>query len=98
MIHFIKIKKQFADSILSGDKTFEIRKNDRAYQKGDEVKFTVLNEDGVEYKKYDVQTGIHCSHPLQDKVYEITYVLSGWGLKNGYVVFGIKESKESEYD
>lgn len=32
-------------------------------------------------------------HPITDKVYEITYVLNGWGLKNGYVVFGIREVK-----
>lgn len=34
-------------------------------------------------------------HSINDKVYEITYVLNGWGIKNGYVVFGIKEC-ESE--
>jgi len=98
MRHFIKIKKQFADAILSGDKTFEIRNNDRAYQKGDEVKFTVLDDDGLEYKTYNIKTGIYYSHQLQDNVYKITYVLSGWGLKNGYVVFGIKEVMESEHD
>lgn len=79
MRHFIKIQKQFADAILSGDKTFEIRENDRAYQKGDTIKFTVLVD------------GVPKDHPLNDRVYQITYVLSGWGLKNGYVVFGIRE-------
>lgn len=91
MRHFIKIQKQFADAILSGDKTFEIRENDRAYQKGDEVTFKVLDECGGEYKEYDRKTGLYSFHPLRGKIYEITYVLSGWGLKKGYVVFGIRE-------
>lgn len=33
-------------------------------------------------------------HPITDKVYEITYVLNGWGFKNGYVVFGIREVRK----
>lgn len=32
-------------------------------------------------------------HPISYKVYEITYVLNGWGLKDGYVVFEIREVK-----
>ena len=31
------------------------------------------------------------SHVLSERTYEITYVLNGWGLKAGYVVFGIRE-------
>lgn len=30
-------------------------------------------------------------HDIDKKRYEITYVLSGWGIKENYVVFGIKE-------
>lgn len=77
--HRIKILLNFCDDVLYGDKTFEIRENDRGYQKGDRVVFQP-------YEPF-------VKHPISDKVYEITYVLSGWGLKNGYVVFGIKEIK-----
>ena len=52
------------------------------HQTGDYIKFTVTDDFGC--KK---------SHPINDKLYLITYVLSGWGLKDGYVVFGIKEDK-----
>lgn len=78
--HKIKLLLNFCDDVLSGDKTFEIRENDRGYQKGDRVVFQASSEPYVK-------------HPISDKVYEITYVLSGWGLKNGYVVFGIRETK-----
>ena len=35
MEHYIKIRQSFADAVYSGEKTFEVRKNDRGYQKGD---------------------------------------------------------------
>ena len=80
MEHHIKIQQEFADAIMSGEKTFEIRINDRGYQKGDLIRFQVV--DGCFLTTF---------HLLNDKVYEITYVLSGWGLREGYVVFAIKE-------
>ena len=43
MIHRIKLQKEFVDAVLSGDKCFEIRKNDRGYQKGDRVNFVVMD-------------------------------------------------------
>lgn len=85
MVHAIKILESFADAVNRGDKTFEVRENDRGYQKGDTVRFIVLYDYGCEM----------ISHPLMKKEYEITYVLSGWGIKNGYCVFGIKP-KESQ--
>lgn len=77
MVHHIKIREEFFIPITAGKKLFELRKNDRGYQCGDLIRFTVIRD--------------------QDKVvtedrqlYEITYVISGWGLKNGYVAFGIR--------
>ena len=85
MVHAIKIRESFADAVNRGDKTFEVRKNDRGYQKGDTVRFIVLyDSDGIEM----------VSHPLMKKEYEITYVLSGWGIEDGYCVFGIKPIAE----
>lgn len=78
----IKLLLNFCDDVLSGDKNFEIRENDRGYQKGDRVVF----------QPYE-PTDPFVKHPISEKVYEITYVLNGWGLKNGYVVFGIREVK-----
>ena len=95
MRHFLKLNYRFAEPVYNGDKRFEIRNNDRAFQKGDEVKFTVVNDDGSEYKpRWDKRLGKSIAHPLENMLFEITYIISGWGLKNGYVVFGIKEKKE----
>jgi hypothetical protein len=65
MTHKIKLAESFADPVLSGDKCFEIRRNDRGYQKGDLVKFTVTSGGG--YKRI--------SHPLDDELFQITYVI-----------------------
>lgn len=62
MIHELKILKSFADAIISGDKTFEVRHNDRGFQKGDKVRFKV--EDNSEKRE---------DHPISKKSYEITY-------------------------
>ena len=83
MLHKIKIRESFADAVNRGDKTFEVRRNDRGYQTGDTVKFTVLYDyDGLEM----------VNHPLMQKTFEITYVLSGWGIEDGYCVFAMKEA------
>lgn len=84
MEHKLKIQLPFADAICKGYKTFEVRKNDRGFQKGDFVRFTVL--DGA----FDVP-----HHPILSRLYRISYVLSGWGIEEGYVVFGIYDVPES---
>lgn len=84
--HEIKILLGFADDVLSGRKTFEVRKNDRGYQAGDHVIFTVVSENVYDFADCD-------RHALNSKEYEIKYVLSGWGIKEGFVAFGIKEVK-----
>ncbi len=75
----IKIKPEYYKAVLSGLKTFEIRKDDRNYQVGDTV---CLNEwDGGDYTgRYTKVT--------------ITYVLRDvpeYGLMPGYCIFGWRQ-------
>ncbi len=77
-MHNLKLREEFADAVYNGEKTFEIRLNDRGYQKGDRVTFTVIDANGSKRE-----------HPLNEIEFKISYVLNGWGLKNGYVAFGI---------
>ena len=83
-IHDLKILNDFADSVVAGDKTFEIRENDRGFQKGDFIKFQATDRIGIN----------NYSHLINNKLYEITYVLNGWGIKNGVVALAIKERVE----
>lgn len=83
MTHELKILKCFADAVVSGDKTFECRYNDRGYQKGDIIKFQTVSEEVLPR---------FITHEINDKQYEIAYVLSGFGgITDGWVVFSIKE-------
>ena len=79
MIHNIKIQYPYADAIIDGRKTFEVRLNDRGYNAGDTIQFRVM--DG----------SIDMPHKLNNEEYEITYVYSGLGLEKGFVVFGIRQ-------
>ena len=78
MIHDINIRRDFADPVLSGMKRFEVRKNDRGYQKGDFLRFHVIDE-----------KGFPIAHGLNNKKAKILYVLSGWGIEPEYVVLSI---------
>lgn len=86
MEHELKIKEKYLDRILSGEKTFEVRKNDRDYQSGDVLNFIyILDEKGKD---------IDFSLVKNDKYWEVTYVHKGLGLKKDYVVLGIKRRFE----
>jgi len=85
-LHELKLQKEFCQDVYDGRKTFEVRLNDRGFQRGDFVKF--LPMDG----------SFNFPHEVQNKLYKITYVLSGWGIKKNYVVFGIKEAEHIKGD
>ena len=96
MTHTIKLRKDFMEPVLSGEKCFEVRENDRGYQKGDHVKFRIVdgngNRDERKIPNKELK-GVYTFKPwpIEDEEFEITYVLSGWGIQDGYVVFGIKK-------
>ena len=86
MTHLLKIWKKYADLIVAGKKTFEIRKDDRGFEEGDLINFVI----------FDGETKTcSCDHPICQKTFEITYIFRGgkYGLERGYVIFGIREVK-----
>jgi ASC-1-like (ASCH) protein len=49
MKHFLKIQPQYFNAVLSGAKTFEIRKNDRHFQLGDTLFLQEFDTETQEY-------------------------------------------------
>lgn len=81
----LKILPEYADEVLRGEKTFEVRLNERDFKSGDVFKFTVVDEDGN-----------WVPHRLNDKKYRIGYVLKDFdGLAPGYVAFSMFPVKEA---
>jgi hypothetical protein len=78
-IHVLKIHSEYYNAILMGNKTFEVRYNDRDYKLNDII---VLNE-------IDKHNGE--STGRQQLVRNITYILQGgqFGIEKGYVVLSI---------
>lgn len=86
--HVLKLDERFAGEVLRGRKRFEVRFNDRCFQRGDEVKFRIVNNDGEPVKN-------EIAEELEGRLYRITFVVSGYGLKEGYVAFGFEEIEEN---
>lgn len=75
-VHKIKLGKSFFGDVYSGEKTFELRKNDRGYKKGDILELMEF-ADGRD-------TG-RIVRAL------VTYILEDFtGLEDGYCIMGIK--------
>jgi len=77
-VHNIKIREQYYERIVLGQKSFEVRKNDRDYQVNDCLMFEVINPTNNE------------SIPASD-LYKIGYIHSGLGMAEGYVVLEISK-------
>lgn len=83
MVHELKTWSKYFDLVKSGDKPFELRKNDRGFLTGHEL---LLRE-------YNPETQIYSGRTLHRK---ITCVIEGseaesFGLKPGYCIMGLAE-------
>lgn len=87
MEHELKILPQYFAAVKSGEKTFELRKNDRGYEVGD----TLL------LKKFVLREEPKKSYYTGDKIIkEISYILEGgqYGLEEGCCVLGLKDIRK----
>lgn len=82
-MHRLRIWPQHFKEVKNGNKTFEIRKDDRNFQLGD----------GIFLEEYDPKENKYTG----DQVTKIiTYIIKGdgFGISKGYCVFGFKNKKE----
>ncbi len=86
--HRLKVFVKYADAIMNGTKTFEIRKNDRGYEVGDKIVFDVVTNKGY-------AVGAAARHPLNGATYRIDYILDDFeGLAQKYVALAISKVDE----
>lgn len=93
-LHELKIKQKYFEDILSGKKTFEIRKNDRDFQEGDLLCFKIVDNKPESIRECFLSA---LSYPFY--VYRVTYVLKDipeYGLDNDYCILGIKRMIEKD--
>lgn len=74
--HELKTIWAFWEAVADGTKTFELRKNDRDFQTGDRLRLVRTVPGKPDEEKRVIER-------------TVTYVLSGWGLKTGFVVLGL---------
>lgn len=86
--HRLKVFVKYADAIMNGTKTFEVRKNDRGYKVGDKIVFDVVTNKGY-------AVGAAARHPLNGATYRIDYILDDFeGLAQKYVALAISKVDE----
>jgi len=80
IVHRVKIEPRYIERLLSGQKTFEIRKNDRDYQVGDRLSM---------YPYYPSGTFIHHDTERRNVEADIVYMSTAYQ-QEGYCVLGIE--------
>lgn len=80
--HEVKCWPPYFEAVASGSKPFEVRKNDRGFQKGDALVLKEWNPN------YNYGSGAYTGRAHRCI---ITYVLAGgvFGIEPGYVVLGL---------
>lgn len=84
VVHELKTAGTAWDAVASGQKRFEVRKNDRFYQRGDHVRLRKLAASG---------TGmVYATPEPAPLLFEIGWILQGpqYGVESGYVVFQLE--------
>lgn len=89
-IHELKLWPEYFNAVLKGDKTFEMRKNDRDFKLGD---ILVLKYFDPDYDSKIIKGGTFYNIPNDPEITcRVKYIMYGpsYGLEDGYCCMGIK--------
>ncbi len=89
--HELKTWPELFEAVKEGRKNFDVRKNDRGFQTGDILIFKKWNP-AIIFQDHVVGYDQH-EPPLRMRV---KYILSGFGIENGYVVMGLASAYTEE--
>lgn len=82
-LHTVNIREQFVAPLMDGKLKAITRLNGRGYNAGDCIRFSVLPMQSSDVQFFVTTEGER--ETLQNRFYEITFVMYGKGLKEGYV-------------
>ena len=92
-LHELKIKHEYLVEIVLGNKTFELRKNDRDYQVGDLIHFIDIPSPKRDLTLSEISR-VGSAYIDENTFYRIIYVLKDvpeYGLDKDYCILGIKK-------
>ena len=105
-IHELKIKEKYYKDVALGYKPFELRKNDRDYQKGDLIKYKVVNipdcneciHANIIRTDESINENIIKAKSIEKNLYQIVNICD-YEQKEGYIVWQEKiiYSKENNF-
>lgn len=90
--HILKTWANYWDAVDRGEKTFEVRRDDRGFQKGDVLVLRRMVERSPNVWVED-RSDYSCKSPI-DLRRKITFILTGGqlGIEPGFVVMGLKKA------
>jgi hypothetical protein len=98
MTHTLKTLPAYWDAVERGEKTFEVRRDDRGFQKGDELQ--LLRSDGVHIMPPGGLQSAEWAKAAKERSIirrRISYILTGgqFGIEPGFVVLGLAPAANS---
>lgn len=101
--HTLKVEHEYMEALKSGEKNFEVRRDDRGFQKGDALVLCRYGKCPTGYGGHgymDASGKVVSSYPTTggvDRIVRwISYVLTGgqFGIQPGYVVLGLDDCED----
>lgn len=93
-LHSVNIHEQFVAPLMDGRLKAITRLNGRGYNAGDCIRFSVLPMQSSDVQFYMTTEGERKT--LQNRFYEVTFVMYGKGLKEGYVTLSLELVREKK--
>lgn len=95
--HDLKVATEYFDAVARGDKCFEVRRDDRGFQKGDTLILRRFGKDSISGRHVYLSKSMWSCTRIEAETITATvsYILTGgqFGIEPGYVVIGLHNVK-----
>ncbi len=86
--HTLKTEAPYFDAVERGEKTFEVRRDDRGFQRGDKVILERMHD----------ESSWNLDSSADPQIFTVGWILTGgqFGIEPGYVVFSLEPAKQDQ--